>query len=87
MKATQIQKRDSENLSFCICSYNSLPVGFFPFFFPWRMMPQMDIFLQKFSASESIHSGHLPLWNPYINFGLPQYGDMSSGYWNPVTRS
>ena len=35
--------------------------------------------------SESIHSGDLPLWNPYINYGLPQYGDMSSGYWSPVT--
>ena len=35
--------------------------------------------------SESIHAGQLPLWNPYINFGIPQYGDMSSGYWSPIT--
>ena len=35
--------------------------------------------------SESIHAGYLPLWNPYINFGIPQYGDMSGGYWSPVT--
>ncbi|MEJ7671655.1 MAG: hypothetical protein WKF59_02850 [Chitinophagaceae bacterium] len=35
--------------------------------------------------SESIHDGHLPLWNPYINYGFPQYGDMSSGYWSPIT--
>ncbi len=35
--------------------------------------------------SESIHAGYLPLWNPYINFGIPQYADMSSGYWSPVT--
>lgn len=35
--------------------------------------------------SESIHAGHLPLWNPYINYGIPQYGDMSSGYWSPIT--
>lgn len=35
--------------------------------------------------SESIHAGYLPLWNPYINFGIPQYGDMSSGYWSPLT--
>ena len=35
--------------------------------------------------SESIHAGHLPLWNPYINFGIPQYGDMSGGYWSPIT--
>lgn len=35
--------------------------------------------------SESLHAGQLPLWNPYINFGIPQYGDMSSGYWSPAT--
>lgn len=34
---------------------------------------------------ECIHAGYLPLWNPYINFGIPQYGDMSSGYWSPIT--
>lgn len=35
--------------------------------------------------SESIHAGYLPIWNPYINYGLPQYGDMSSGFWSPIT--
>jgi hypothetical protein len=42
-------------------------------------------FPPKFFMSESLHAGHLPLWNPYINFGIPQYGDMSSGYWSPIT--
>lgn len=42
-------------------------------------------FPPKFFMSESIHAGYLPLWNPYINYGLPQYGDMSSGFWSPVT--
>lgn len=35
--------------------------------------------------SESLSDGYLPLWNPYINFGFPQYGDMSGGYWSPIT--
>ena len=35
--------------------------------------------------SESLHDGYLPLWNPYINFGFPQYGDMSGGFWSPIT--
>lgn len=35
--------------------------------------------------SESLHAGFLPLWNPYINFGIPQYADMNSGYWSPIT--
>lgn len=42
-------------------------------------------FPPRFFMSESIHAGHLPLWNPYINFGFPQYGDMSGGYWSPIT--
>jgi hypothetical protein len=42
-------------------------------------------FPPKFFMSESIKFGYLPLWNPYINFGIPQYGDISSGFWNPIT--
>ncbi len=42
-------------------------------------------FPPKFFMSESLKYGYLPLWNPYINFGIPQYGDMSSGFWSPVT--
>ncbi|HMJ46109.1 MAG TPA: hypothetical protein VK498_02180 [Ferruginibacter sp.] len=42
-------------------------------------------FPPRFFMSESIHAGYLPLWNPYINFGFPQYGDMSGGYWSPFT--
>lgn len=60
-----------------------LPVSSFLFFL--KNDAFNGYFPPKFFMSESIHSGHLPLWNPYINFGLPQYGDMSSGFWNPVT--
>lgn len=42
-------------------------------------------FPPRFFMSESIHSGFLPLWNPYINYGYPAYGDMSGSYWSPVT--
>jgi len=34
--------------------------------------------------SESIRSGHLPLWDPYFYMGFPMHGDMQSGAWNPV---
>ena len=37
----------------------------------------------RFVISESVYSGCFPWWNPYINFGIPQYGDMNNGYWNP----
>lgn len=39
----------------------------------------------RFLMGEAIHSHQLPLWNPYISFGLPFYGDMSSSYWSPLT--
>ena len=60
-----------------------LPVSTFLFFI--KNDAFNGYFPPKFFMSESIHAGHLPLWNPYINFGIPQYADMSSGYWSPVT--
>lgn len=42
-------------------------------------------FPPKFFMSESLRDGYLPLWNPYINYGFPQYGDMSGGFWSPIT--
>lgn len=60
-----------------------LPISSFLFFL--KNDAFTGYFPPKFFMSESIHAGHLPLWNPYINFGIPQYGDMSSGYWSPIT--
>ena len=65
-----------------------LLVAFLPIsscFFSLKNDAFTGYFPPKFFMSESIHDGYLPLWNPYINFGIPQYGDMSSGYWNPIT--
>ncbi len=60
-----------------------LPVSSFIFFL--KNDAFNGYFPPKFFMSESIHAGYLPLWNPYINFGIPQYADMSGGYWNPIT--
>ena len=60
-----------------------LPVSSFLFFL--KNDAFNGYFPPKFFMSESIHAGYMPLWNPYINFGIPQYADMSSGYWSPVT--
>jgi len=35
--------------------------------------------------SEAIRNGEIPLWNPFLNYGFPIYGDMSGSYWNPGT--
>ena len=42
-------------------------------------------FPNKYFFSASLHSGHLPLWNPYVNFGLPLYADPGFAFWNPLT--
>lgn len=60
-----------------------LPISTFLFFL--KNDAFNGYFPPKFFMSESIHAGQLPLWNPYINFGIPQYGDMSGGYWSPIT--
>ena len=60
-----------------------LPIASFLFFL--KNDAFTGYFPPKFFMSESLHAGYLPLWNPYINFGFPQYGDMSGGYWNPIT--
>jgi hypothetical protein len=60
-----------------------LPVSTFLFFI--KNDAFSGYFPPKFFMSESLHAGHLPLWNPYINYGIPQYGDMSSGFWSPLT--
>ncbi len=39
----------------------------------------------RFLMSEVLKTNTLPLWNPYIAFGIPFYGDMSGAYWSPVT--
>ena len=38
----------------------------------------------RYFISESIQSGHLPLWSPYFYMGFPMHGDMQSGAWNPI---
>jgi hypothetical protein len=42
-------------------------------------------FPNKYFFSASLHAGYLPLWNPYINFGLPLYADPGFAFWNPMT--
>lgn len=40
--------------------------------------------LKKFLTT-AIRTGVLPVWNPYLNYGFPVYGDMSEAWWNPGT--
>ena len=39
----------------------------------------------KHFMSEALKDGIFPLWNPYLNYGFPIYGDMSLAWWNPGT--
>jgi hypothetical protein len=56
--------------SFLFAVKNDMFTGYFP--------------LKRF-MSDSIDAGVFPLWNPYLNYGFPIYGDMSLGWWNPGT--
>jgi Bacterial membrane protein YfhO len=42
-------------------------------------------FPNKYFFTASLHAGYLPLWNPYVNFGLPLYADPGFAFWNPLT--
>jgi hypothetical protein len=44
-----------------------------------------DNFPPKFFLSAALQAGQIPIWNPYINFGLPVYADIGFAYWNPIT--
>jgi len=66
-------------LLFLLAAY--LPV-FLPFFHIKNDLITQNL-PTRFVTSESLYSGYFPWWNPYINFGIPQYGDMNDGYWNP----
>lgn len=60
-----------------------LPVSSFLFFL--KNDAFNGYFPSRFFISETIHAKSFPWWNPYINFGLPQYGDMNAGFWSPFT--
>ena len=81
MKLNYSIKQDSVNIPIIFAIITI--VAFLPFtsmIFALKNDAFTGYFPPKFFMSESIHSGYFPLWNPYINYGLPQYGDMSSGF-------
>ncbi len=59
-----------------------LPV-FLPFFYVKNDLVN-QMLPMRFFVSESLQSGYMPWWNPYVNFGIPQYGDMNGAFWNPI---
>ncbi len=67
-------------LGFLIIAY--LPV-FLPFFHLKNDLITQNL-PTRFFISESLYSKTFPWWNPYINYGIPQYGDMNNGFWNPL---
>jgi len=63
-----------------------LAVAYLPVFLPFFHLKN-DLITQnlptRYVISESLYSNFFLWWNPYIHFGIPQYGDMNNGYWNP----
>jgi hypothetical protein len=61
-------------------------IAYFPVLLPFFHLKN-DLITQnlptRYFISESLYSNYFPWWNPYIHFGIPQYGDMNDGFWNP----
>jgi len=61
-------------------------IAYLPVFLPFFHIKN-DLITQnlptRYFISESLYSNYFPWWNPYIHFGIPQYGDMNNGFWNP----
>jgi hypothetical protein len=55
------------------------------FYFGMKNDAFSDNFPNKYFFSEALHSGYLPLWNPYLNFGFPIYSDPGFAFWHPIT--
>lgn len=60
-----------------------LPVS--TFYFGMKNDAFSDNFPNKFFLSEALGTHHLPLWNPYLNYGFPVYADMGFAFYNPIT--
>src|SRR5690606_11210155 len=54
-------------------------------FFALKNDALTDNFPQKFFFSKLLRSGIFPLWNPFINHGIPLYADPGFAYWQPIT--
>lgn len=57
-------------LSFVFSLKNDMFLGYFP---------------PRYLLGETLFSKQMPIWNPYISYGLPFYGDMNGAYWSPIT--
>lgn len=65
-----------------------LPIAYLPlstFHFALKNDAFSDNFPVKYFFSAAIHSGNIPLWNPYLNFGFPIYADPGFAFWSPFT--
>ena len=62
-------------------------IVYLPVFLPFFHLKN-DLITQnlptRYVISENLYSGYFPWWNPYIHYGIPQYGDMNNGFWNPI---
>ena len=81
-KATSFLYRNPFTLFLLFLFIVYLPV-FLPFFHLKNDLITQNL-PTRFVISESLYSGYFPWWNPYIHYGLPQYGDMNNGFWNPI---
>ena len=85
MRPDQNTRREILN---CLLLGLFLYIAYLPlssFLFALKNDALTENFPNKYFFSAALRSGHLPLWNPYINFGLPLYADPGFAFWHPLT--
>jgi hypothetical protein len=85
MTATQNTRK---RLIIYCCLFLFLVIAYLPlssFLFALKNDALTTNFPNKYFFSAALHDGFLPVWNPYINFGLPLYADPGFAFWNPIT--
>lgn len=61
-------------------------IGYWPLFFYEAKWDNIDQFFPfRFFIDYSFKEGQIPLWNPFLNLGYPQYADPQGGVWYPFT--
>ena len=77
------------NLLIAALLFSSTVIYFFPVIFSDQTFASRDIYLffnpRRFFAAETIRSGHLPLWNPYLASGVPFLANLQSSIFYPLS--
>jgi hypothetical protein len=83
-----VGQNTNKDITYCLLLGFFLGIAYLPlssFLFAVKNDALIANFPPKYFFSAALHAGHWPLWNPYMNFGLPMYADPGFAFWHPLT--